>query len=185
MSDKAIWLDIARVCGRTFMSRRRAKIQNKSEIIDLLYTTPILENRQLLCMHSSKSLLLVVIVKALSGFLRLTKNYDAVTRFWSKPSSFLISHHSATKQYLNSTSNLFPRFLPMTSHIDRSPCLQMSLDSVRSCTYHVYSFDIAIWDTRLFTCTCATWILATASIRERGLFCSARPEVWWQFENSD
>ena len=183
MSEKAIWLDIARVCGRTFMSRRRAKMQNKSEIIG--YTTPILENRQLLCMHSSKSLLHVVIVKALSGFIRLTKNYDAMTRFWSKPSSFLISHRSATKRYLSSTSNLFPRFLPMTSHVDRPPCLQMSLDSVRSCTYRVHSFDIAIWDTRLFTCTCATRILATASIRERGLFRSARPEVWWQFENSD
>ena len=32
MGEKAIWLDIARVCGRIFTSRRRVKIQHKSAI---------------------------------------------------------------------------------------------------------------------------------------------------------
>ena len=40
MGEKAIWLDIARVCGRIFTSRRRVKIQHKSTI-DLLYATLI------------------------------------------------------------------------------------------------------------------------------------------------
>ena len=30
MIEKAIWLDIARVCGRIFMSRRQVKIQHKT-----------------------------------------------------------------------------------------------------------------------------------------------------------
>ena len=32
MGEKAMWLDIARVCGRIFTSRRRVKIQHKSAI---------------------------------------------------------------------------------------------------------------------------------------------------------
>ena len=32
MGEKVIWLDIARVCGRIFTSRRRVKIQHKSAI---------------------------------------------------------------------------------------------------------------------------------------------------------
>ena len=32
MGEKAIWLDIARVCGRIFTSRRQVKIQHKSAI---------------------------------------------------------------------------------------------------------------------------------------------------------
>ena len=32
MGERAIWLDIARVCGRIFTSRRRVKIQHKSAI---------------------------------------------------------------------------------------------------------------------------------------------------------
>ena len=42
--------------------------------------------------------------------------------------------------YLNSTSNPFPHFLPVISHDDCPPCLKKcwtSLDSMRSCTYHV------------------------------------------------
>ena len=56
------------------------------------------------------------------------------------------------KGYLHGTSNPFHRFLPMNSHDDRLPRLKKcktSLNSVRCCTYRVYSFDIAIWDTRL------------------------------------
>ena len=52
----------------------------------------------------------------------------------------LISRRFATKRYLHSTSNPFPRFLPMISHDDCPPCLKncrTSLDSVGSCTYHV------------------------------------------------
>ena len=80
----------------------------------------------------------------------IMKNCDAVTWFWSKPSS-LISRRFATKWYLHSTSNQFPRFLPIISHDDRPSCLkkcQTSLNRVCSCTYRVYSFDIAIWDPR-------------------------------------
>ena len=47
------------------------------------------------------------------------------------------------------------------------------------------AYTLAIWDTKLFTCTCATWILAAGSIRERRLFCSPCLEVRWQFESSD
>ena len=110
-------------------------------------------------------------------------------RFWNKPSS-LISRRFATKRYLHGTFNPFPRFLPMISHDDRPPCLQKcwtSLDSMCSCTYHIYSirhlilsFETQGW----FTCACATWILATASIREQQLFHSTRPEVQRQFESS-
>ena len=60
------------------------------------------------------------------------------------------------------------------SHNDRPPCLKKcrtSLDSVRSSTYRVYPF--AIRARGLFTCACATRILAAASIRERRLFRSA------------
>ena len=92
----------------------------------------------------------------------------------------LISHCFATKQYLHSTSNPFPRFLPMSSHNDCPPFLkkcQTSLNSVRSCTYCVCSFGIAIQAWGLFTWACATRILAAASIREWWLFPSARPEV--------
>ena len=54
MVENAIWLDIAQVCVRIFMNRRRVKIQHKSaisshtyyllnhQILDLLYTTLIL-----------------------------------------------------------------------------------------------------------------------------------------------
>ena len=57
----------------------------------------------------------IVTASRKASFIRLTKNCDAVTWFWSKPSS-LISRRFATKQYLHGTSNPFPRFLPMISH---------------------------------------------------------------------
>ena len=48
----------------------------------------------------------------------------------------------------------------------------------------VYTLLILSFETRgLFTCACATQILAAASIRERRLFRSARPEVRRQFES--
>ena len=85
-----------------------------------------------------------------SQLYKITKNCNVVTWLWSKPSS-LISRCFATKRYLHSTPNQFPCFLPMISHDDRPPCLkkcQTSLNRVRSYTYRVYSFDIAIWDPR-------------------------------------
>ena len=51
---------------------------------------------------------------------------------------------------------------------------------MRSCTYRVYSFDIAIQDPKFVHMR-----IAAASIRKRRLFCSARPEVQRQFESSD
>jgi len=79
-------------------------------------------------------------------------------------------------------SNPFPRFLlPMTSHVERPSCLkkcQTLLDSSLGTVTTVVAFDIAIELQGLFTCTCATRILAVASYRERrSLFCSARSEV--------
>ena len=94
-----------------------------------------------------KSIVTVRVLRKAS-FITLTKNCDAVTWFWSKPSS-LISRGFATKRYLHCTSNLFPPFLPMISQDDRSPCLKKCetyLDSVYFCTYRVYSFQIAIRD---------------------------------------
>ena len=68
------------------------------------------------------------------------------------------------------------------SHDDRPPCLKI-LWTACVLVPIVYSFDIAIRARGLFACACATRILATASIRERWLLRSARPEVWWQFES--
>ena len=108
----------------------------------------------------------------------------------NKPSSFLMSRHFATKRYLHGTSNPFPCFLlPMTSHVDCPSCLkkcQTSLDSVRSCnycTYHVYPFDVPFETQGLFTCACATRLLAATSIPEWQLFRSQCPEVQRQFES--
>ena len=103
-----------------------------------------IQERRLL--NSVLSVKYLVIVRALrkASFIRLTKNCDAVTWGWSKPSS-LISRRFASKRYLHGTSNPFPCFLPMSSHDDCPPLLkkcQTSLDSMHSCTYRVYSFDI-------------------------------------------
>ena len=91
------------------------------------------ERRLLNSVLSVKSFGNVIRALRKACFIRLTKNYDVVTWFWSQPSSFLISRHFATKRYLHGTSNLFPCFLlPMTSHVDRPLCLkqcQTSLDS--------------------------------------------------------
>ena len=60
-----------------------------------------------------------------------------------------------------------------------------NLPACNYCTYCVYSFDIAIRDTRLVQVRmCFTQTLAVASIWERRLFRSARPEVQRQFESS-
>ena len=72
----------------------------------------------------------------------------------------------------------------MISPDGHPPCrkkCQTSLDSVHSCTYCVYSFDIAIRVQGLFTC--GTQILATASIQGWQVFRSARPGVRRQFES--
>ena len=87
-------------------------------------------NREWRLFNSAFSVKSFVIVRALRK-----------TRFWSKPFS-LIGLSFSTKWYLHSTSNLFPRFLPMISYDDRPPYLKKcrtSPDSMRSCTYRVYS----------------------------------------------
>ena len=125
-----------------------------------------------------------VIVRALgkASIIRITKNYDTVTWFWSKPSS-LISLRFATKRYLHGTSNPFPHSLPMISHDNCLPCLKNCV-LWTVCILVPIVYTLAIWDTRLFMCACATWILAAASIRERRLFRSAHLEVQRQFESS-
>ena len=100
-------------------------------------------NRERRLFSSVFSVKSFVIVRALrkASFIRLTKNCDAVTWFWSKHSS-LINRRFATKQYLHGTSNPFPCFLPIISQDDHPPCLKncwTSLDSVSSCTYCIYS----------------------------------------------
>ena len=81
--------------------------------------------------------------------------------------------------YLHGTSNLFPRFLPLISHDDRPLCLKKCRGPIR------VAIRALIRARGLFTCTCASRILAAASIRERRLFRSARPEVRRQFESGD
>ena len=54
-----------------------------------------------------------------------------------------------------------------------------------ACVFVPIVYTLAIRGTRLFTCACATWILAVASIWERRLFRSSCPEVWQQFESGD
>ena len=96
-----------------------------------------------------------IIVRALrkTSFTRFTKNCDAVTWFWSKPSS-LISRHFATKWYLHGTSNAFPR----NDFTRWSPSVPQKwwtpLDSLRSCTYRLFCsarpevwwhFESSVW----------------------------------------
>ena len=76
-------------------------------------------NREWRLLNSVLSVKSFLNVRALrkASFGRLTKNYDAVTWFWSKPSSFLTSHRFATKWYLQSvssfsSSNDFTRWSP-------------------------------------------------------------------------
>ena len=97
----------------------------------------IRERRLFNSVFSVKSFMIVRALRKAS-FIKLTKNCDAVTWFWSKHSS-LISLRFATKQYLHGTSNLFPRFLPMISHDDRPPCLKNCRTSLDSVSYRVYS----------------------------------------------
>ena len=74
---------------------------------------------------------------------------------------------------LSVKSLVIVRALRKASFIKKNP--QTSLDSVRSCTYRVL---VLPFETRgLFTCACATRILAAASIRERRLFRSACLEL--------
>ena len=81
-------------------------------------------NRERYLLNSVLSVKSFVSVRALRK-ASFTKDYDAETWFWSKPSSFLISRHFATKRYLHSTSNPFPHFLlPMTSHVDLPLCIK-------------------------------------------------------------
>ena len=86
--------------------------------------------------------------------------------------------------YLHGTSNPFPRFLPMISHDDRPPSLKNAELLWTAWALVPIVWTLAFRYTRLFTCACATRILAAraASIRERRLFRSARPEVQRQFE---
>ena len=88
--------------------------------------------------------------------------------------------------YLHSTSNPFPHFLPMI-HTMIALCASKNAELLWTAWVLVpIVYTLAIWDTRLFTCACATtWILAVASIRERRLFHSARPEVRRQFKSAD
>ena len=62
-------------------------------------------------LNSVLSVKYLVIVRALrnASFIRMMKNCNAVTWFWSKPSS-LISRRFASKRYLHGTSNPFPQF---------------------------------------------------------------------------
>ena len=85
-------------------------------------------NRERRLFSSVFSVKSFVIVRALrkASFIRLTKNCDAVTWFWSKHFS-LINRRFATKQYLHGTSNPFPCFLPMISQDDRSPSMSQKL----------------------------------------------------------
>ena len=124
----------------------------------------------------------------------LTKSYNAVTCPISKfakgvahetsfeanlPASWSAAALLQSGTYIHGASNPFPRFyfvLPMTSHVDRPPCLKKCQTTVP-----ILILPFKSWG--LFTCACATRILATASIRERWLFCSARPEVWWLIES--
>ena len=62
--------------------------------------------------HLLNSVLFMKLVKSFvniralrKSFIKLTKNYNAMAWFWSKPSSFLISRCFATKRYLHGTSN--------------------------------------------------------------------------------
>ena len=140
-------------------------------------------NRERRLLNSGFSLKSFVIVRALwkVSFVRLTKNCDAVAWFWSKPFS-LISRCFATKRYLHGTSDPFPRFLPMISHDDRL-CASKNAELVRiSCMLIWYCHSRHEVCSR---CACATRILAAASIRERRLFRSARPDVRRQFESGD
>ena len=90
-------------------------------------------NQEQRLLNSLLSVKSFVNVRGLRKASLLTKIYNVVTWFWSKPSSFLISRRFATKWCLHSTSNPFYRFLlPMTSHIDCPLCrkkCQTSLDS--------------------------------------------------------
>ena len=127
-------------------------------------------------LNSVFSVKFVISVKALrkASFIRLTKNCDAA---WS--AAALLQH---------GTSNPFPCFLPMISHNDRPPCLKNAELLWTACVLVLIVYTHLIFAIRardLFTWACATRILAVASIRERRLFCSACPEVWWQFERGN
>ena len=122
------------------------------------------ERRLLNSAFSVKSFVIVRVLRKAS-FIRLTKNCNAVTWFWSKPSS-LISRRFATKRYLHGTSNAFPQ---MISHDDHPLCLK-KMTNFSGQPAFLY----------LLTGYC---VLAEASIRERLLFCSARPEAQRQFES--
>ena len=110
-----------------------------------------------------------------------------VTWFWSKPSSSLINHHFATKAVRTYTAppirflTFFQWLHTLIAHRALNKC-QTSLDSVHSCTFRVYLFDIAIWDTR-FVDGCISNSNISRSIQERRLFRSARLELRQQFES--
>ena len=124
-------------------------------------------------------------------------------------SSFLISHHFATKWYLHGTSQMLKRNRELEESRARGirplhrcwrgqrwvgewTCtggllIYYAMRSCNYCTYHVYSLHVLILpfeSQSLYMCTHATRILAVASIWEWRLFRSARPEVWRQFESS-
>ena len=68
--------------------------------------------------------------------------------------------------------------------LTRSPSMPQKLPNFsRQCELLYLSCTLAIRDTRLFTCACATRILAAASIREWRLFRSARLKVRRQFKS--
>ena len=107
--------------------------------------------------------------------------YEANLPAWSAAALL----QSGTTWHLQSvpsfSSNEFTRCLPSVTQ---------KMPNVSRQRAFLYLSCILIWylpfETRgLFTCACATRLLAVASIRERRLFHSACPEVWRQFKSGD
>ena len=103
-----------------------------------------------------------------SSFIGFTKNCDAVTWFWSKPSS-LISCHFDTKRYLP-TQHL--QYISFNGFTRWSPSVPEKMTNFSGQPAFLYL-------------STGYRVLAAASIRERRLFRSARPEVRRQFKSGD
>ena len=89
----------------------------------------------------------LVIVRALrkASFIRLMKNCEVVTWFWSKPSSYLISCRFATKRYLHGTSNLFPSSFSSNDFMRWSPSVHQKMPNFSGQRAFLYLACILIW----------------------------------------
>ena len=130
-------------------------------------------------------------VQNISACKELTKCYDAVTcpilkfaKGVAHETSFVANLPASwsavallqSGTYVHSTSNLFP-LCCSSNDFTRSPSVPHKCQT----TVPILILPFKSWG--LFTCARATRILATGSIRERQLFCSARPEVWRLIES--